>query len=107
MMPPPPPPQPSQPPYLYASPTRPMSFPTHLIPLNEYHVGHVLSNNNNNMNYGGGESSNYTCIGAPVGVGRGGSSSSKEGTVQEEGLNWGRSYSGAASAINRFQDHGF
>lgn len=78
--------------------------------MNEYHVGHVLNNHHNNY---GGESSNYTCIGAPVGVGgqgfvgsgRGGSS--KEGTVQEEGLNWGRGYSGAPSAINRFQDHGF
>ncbi|KAL2324089.1 hypothetical protein Fmac_023147 [Flemingia macrophylla] len=48
--------------------------------------------------------SSYTCIRAPVGQG------GKEGTVQEEGLSWGRGYSGAQhhmdppSAINRFQD---
>lgn len=130
--PPPPPPQPSQP-YLYSSPTRPVSFPTHLIPqhpMNEYHVGHVMSSSHHqqyhNMNYvagaGGGESS-YTCIGAPVRQGFiPGSSGGKDHHQDMEGtLNWGRSYSGggggggqqhrldtntpnSAALINRFQD---
>ncbi|XP_020237656.1 zinc finger protein JAGGED [Cajanus cajan] len=96
---PPPPPQP----YLYASPSRPVSFGSSHFPhqhaANDYYVGHVMSGS-----YGGESTSSYTCIGAPVGQG------GKEGTVQEEGLSWGRGYAGAqhrldpASAINRFQD---
>ncbi|XP_073224156.1 zinc finger protein JAGGED-like [Cicer arietinum] len=58
--------------YLYASsssPSRQVSFPTHLnIPhqqqINNYHMSHVMSNSQQQQ-YGG-ESSNYTCIGAPV-----------------------------------------
>ncbi|XP_054775808.1 zinc finger protein JAGGED-like [Prosopis cineraria] len=93
--PPQPPPQPAQP-YIYASPSsRPISsYPSHYNSshqVNDYYVGHVLHN------YVG-DSSSYTCIGAPVGQGF----VAKDGTLQnqEEGLNWGRSY----SAINRFQD---
>ena len=130
--PPPPPPQPSQP-YLYASPSRPVSFPTQFP--HDYYVGHVLSSStqqqqqygHHSINYAAGaaagaDSGSYTCIGAPVGQGFGGGSGSGRGTegggggkdgslhAQEEGLNWGRSYSGAQhrldppSAINRFQD---
>ncbi|XP_028768248.1 zinc finger protein JAGGED-like [Neltuma alba] len=92
--PPPPPPPPPPQPYMYASPSRPVSsYPSHYnsTQVNDYYVGRVLHN------YVG-ESSNYTCIGAPVGQGFVG----KDGTLQnqEECLNWGRSY----SAINRFQD---
>ncbi|XP_057426901.1 zinc finger protein JAGGED-like [Lotus japonicus] len=124
----PPPPPPSQP-YLYASPSRPpVTFPSHNFPQHpvnhDYHLSHVMSSTNhqpyaghhNNMNYAGGESS-YTCIGAPVGQGFPGNGV-KDMSLQnqEEGLNWGRSYSGASSqhlqhrldpptsAINRFQD---
>ncbi|KAK7280473.1 hypothetical protein RJT34_25537 [Clitoria ternatea] len=94
--PPPPPPQP----FLYASPSRPVSFPSSHFP-HDYYVGHVMSSSSNHghghfVGGGGGESSSsYTCIGAPVGQGGGG----KEG------------YAGAqhhrldgASSINRFQD---
>ncbi|KAK4263802.1 hypothetical protein QN277_029173 [Acacia crassicarpa] len=94
--PPPPPPPPPPQPYMYASPTtssRP--YPQHQHhQVNDYYVGHVLHN------YAG-ESSSYTCIGAPVGQG-GGFIGGKDGTLQnqDEALNWGRSY----SAINRFQD---
>ncbi|KAK2405324.1 C2H2 and C2HC zinc fingers superfamily protein [Trifolium repens] len=132
--PPPPPPQPTQP-YLYTSPSRPVSFPTHIIPqhpMNEYHVGHVMSSNHHqqygglqHMNYvggaGGGES-NYTCIGAPVGQGfvpgsggaeKGQNHHHQQHQDQDGTLNWGRStYSGTQhrldthnnSSINRFQD---
>jgi hypothetical protein len=131
-------PQPPQP-YLYSSPSRPMSFPTPYPqhPMNDYYVGHVLSSNQQcshpNINYGGADSS-YTCIGAPVGqgfppggsrpgadlqgsaVGGGGGGeggSGRDGSLQnlEEGLNWGRSFSGTTQQrldppppINRFQD---
>lgn len=124
-------PQPSQP-YLYSSPSRPMSFPTPYPqhPMSDYYVGHVLSSNQQyshpNLNYAP-DSSNYTCIGAPVGQGfaPGGSSrnselvggsgvggSGRDGSLlnQEEGLNWGRGYAGTQqrldppSSINRFQD---
>jgi len=53
--------------YLYSSPSRPMSFPPHLVP-HDYRVSHVMSNNGQQYVAGGGESS-YTCIGAPVGQG--------------------------------------
>lgn len=126
-------PQPPQP-YLYSSPSRPMSFPTPYPqhPMNEYYVGHVLSSNQQcshpNINYGGPDSS-YTCIGAPVGQGFPPASSSRpgaelvgsaavggeggsgrDGSLQnlEEGLNWGRSFAGTTqqppASINRFQD---
>ncbi|GAU11501.1 hypothetical protein TSUD_344910 [Trifolium subterraneum] len=134
-IPPPPPPPPTQPtqPYLYTSPSRPVSFPTHLIPqhpMNEYHVGHVMSSSHHqqygglqHMNYvggggGGGGESNYTCIGAPVGQGfvpgsvgteKGQNHHHHQHQDQDGGsLNWGRSsYSGTHthnSSINRFQD---
>ncbi|XP_004497087.1 zinc finger protein JAGGED [Cicer arietinum] len=117
----PPPPPPPQQPYLYSSPSRPVSFAPHLIPqhpMNDYHVGHVM-NTSHHQQYGGhhyvagaggGESSNYTCIGAPVGQGfpgngrglvEGGGGGGKEGNHHhhhnhhpEEGLNWERSYAG-------------
>ncbi|KAM1102376.1 hypothetical protein ACFX2I_011028 [Malus domestica] len=118
--------QPPQP-YLYPSASRPMSYPAsshyphHQV--NDYYVGHVLSNSttgtpsygNPNVNYGvaPAESTNYTCIGAPVGPGGGGGSGSggggKDGSLhvnQEEGLNWSRGYAGTPPSINRFQ-HGF
>ena len=130
--PPPPPPQPPQPPqpYLYTSPSRPMSFPTPYPqhPMSDYYVGHVLNTNQQyshpNLNYTP-DSSSYTCIGAPVGqgfapgssrssdlLGSGGSGGGRDGSLhnQEEGLNWGRSYSGTQQrldpppSINRFQD---
>ncbi|GMY18364.1 zinc finger protein JAGGED [Fagus crenata] len=127
--PPPPPPQPPQP-YLYTSPSRPMSFPTPYPqhPMSDYYVGHVLNTNQQyshpNLNYTP-DSSSYTCIGAPVGqgfapgssrssdlLGSGGSGGGRDGSLhnQEEGLNWGRSYSGTQQrldpppSINRFQD---
>lgn len=102
--PPPPVPVPAQP-YMYASPSSRgavvSSYPaaSHYNSNGgggDYYVGHVLHN------YVG-ESSSYTCIGAPVGGGGGGQGFiGKDGTLQnqEEGLNWGRSY----SSINRFQD---
>lgn len=141
----PPPPAPSQPvhptqPFLYTSPTRPVSFPSphyppHQHSINDCYVGHVLSSSGHHpgLNYGGAETSSYTCIGAPVGHGFGSGGSSR-GTdmmgitsggggrdsslqnYQEEGLNWGRSYSAGTSSstqqrnldppasINRFQD---
>ncbi|KAM0964653.1 hypothetical protein ACFX13_021057 [Malus domestica] len=118
--------QPPQP-YLYPSPSRPMPFPTsshyphHQV--NDYYVGHVLSNNNTrtpsyghpNVNYGvaPAESTNYTCIGAPVGPGSGGGGGGcsgrgrgRDGSLhvnQEEALNWNRSYAGTPPSINRFQ----
>ncbi|XP_027364794.1 zinc finger protein JAGGED-like [Abrus precatorius] len=125
MPPPPPPPPPSQvQPYLYASPSRPVSFPSSHFPhqhaVNDYYVGHVMSSSHGHIvggGGGGGESTtSYTCIGAPVGQGGfGGGGGVKDGSlhgnqIQEEGLSWGRSYSGAQhrldppSAINRFQD---
>lgn len=131
---PPPPPQPLQQhqPYLYTSPSRPavMSFsshyPHHQHSVNDYYVGHVLSSGSGgghpSLNYAAAAAeSNYTCIGAPVGHGFGGGSSrgstdggggGRDGSLQnqEEGLNWGRSYSGTQqrldppASINRFQD---
>ncbi|KAJ1436211.1 hypothetical protein SESBI_04237 [Sesbania bispinosa] len=97
------PPPPAQP-YLYSSPSRPVSFPSHFPQhqVNDYHVGHVMSSSQAyNMSYGGGggDSSSYTCVGAPVGQGllRSMDAGGKDGSLQnqEEGLNWGRSYSGA------------
>ncbi|CAI8605103.1 unnamed protein product [Vicia faba] len=136
-VPPPPPPPPPAQPFLYSSPSRPVSFPTHMIPhhpMNEYHVGHVMSSSHSHHqqqygghgqhNFGGGES-NYTCIGAPVGQGfvggngngngNGGGGGGGKDHHQEEGggaINWGRNYSGTqqhrldshSAAINRFQD---
>lgn len=75
--------QPSQP-YLYTSPTRPLSFSSHYpappahqhAAVNDnYYVGHVLSGNTSstsqychpNISYAAAAESNYTCIGAPVG----------------------------------------
>ncbi|KAF3431874.1 hypothetical protein FNV43_RR26610 [Rhamnella rubrinervis] len=150
LIPPPPPPAPPQPlqptqPFLYTSPTRPMTFPSHHYPphqhsVNDYYVGHVLSSSSGSssghrpgLNYGGAgaaETSSYTCIGAPVGHGFGSGGSSRgtdmvgissggvgrDSSLQEEGLNWGRSYSAGTSSstqqrnldppasINRFQD---
>lgn len=145
LVPPPPPPQPVQPtqPFLYTSPTRPMTFPSHHYPshqhsANDYYVGHVLSGSGGHhpgLNYGGAgaaaETSSYTCIGAPVGHGfgsggrgtdmvgissTGGGRDGSQQNHQEEGLNWGRSYSAGTSSstqqrnldppasINRFQD---
>ncbi|QCE08620.1 hypothetical protein DEO72_LG9g3649 [Vigna unguiculata] len=113
-------------PYLYASPTRPVSFGSshfpHQHPVNDYYVGHVMSGSHGHYvggGGGGGEStSSYTCIGAPVGqgggFGSGGGGGGKDGSLhnnQEEGLSWGRGYPAGAqhrldppSAINRFQD---
>ncbi|XP_029125836.1 zinc finger protein JAGGED-like [Cajanus cajan] len=75
--------------FLYASPPLPYSHA-----VNDYYVGHVLT-------------SDYTCIGAPVGqafVGGG-----KDRSLQEEALNWGRGHSvtpqqrlDTHSAINQF-----
>ncbi|BAT93767.1 zinc finger protein JAGGED-like isoform X1 [Vigna umbellata] len=112
-------------PYLYASPTRPVSFGSSHFPhqhaVNDYYVGHVMSGSHGHyVGGGGGEStSSYTCIGAPVGQGGGfgsGGGGGKDGSLplhnnQEEGLSWGRGYPAGAqhrldppSAINRFQD---
>ncbi|RDX57917.1 Zinc finger protein JAGGED, partial [Mucuna pruriens] len=118
MPPPPPPPPPPPQPYLYASPSRPVSFGSSHFPhqhaVNDYYVGHVMSSSHGHGHYvggGGGESgSSYTCIGAPVGQGGFGGKDGSLHNNQEEGLSWGRSYSGAQhrldppSAINRFQD---
>ncbi|CBI27013.3 unnamed protein product, partial [Vitis vinifera] len=92
-----PPPQP----YLYASPSRLVSYPSQYPPpsMNDYYVGHVLSSGSQyshpGLNYGGG----------------GGGGGGRDGSLQnqEEGLNWGRSYAGSQqrmdpSLINRFQD---
>ncbi|KAK7275261.1 hypothetical protein RIF29_16371 [Crotalaria pallida] len=131
--PPPPSPHPHQP-FLYTSPTRPqLSFSSSHYPhshphhhhhqhsVNDYYVGHVLSStqrlehhHHHNLN----NSSNYTCIGAPVGqafLGGGNKDKSLQNNNPEEGLNyWGRSYSSGtqqqqqrldpSSVINRFQD---
>ncbi|XP_043715665.1 zinc finger protein STAMENLESS 1 [Telopea speciosissima] len=148
---PPPPPQPnylcsssrfvSFPPSQYRPPPPPTSpFPPHS--LNDYVVGHVLPNNNNNnnrnpnQNYRGTtESTNYTCIGAPLGHGfpsddgSSGSgsvrrtmdlSASPSGGGADESLSWGRSSYGERGTqqqqqqqqrldpwINRFQDDEF
>ncbi|KAJ7954103.1 Zinc finger protein JAGGED-related [Quillaja saponaria] len=111
-----PPQAPPSQPYLYASvsPSRPMSFnypPQH--PANDYYVGHALNN------YVGGapppdhHSSNYTCIGAPVGpAGFVPGSSSNRASGSDVGLgSGGRDGSlhnqqrlDHPSAINRFQD---
>lgn len=106
--PPPPPPQPQAAPYMYTSPPRILSFHTQYPapppPVNDYFVGHVLSNSSFGATPTDG---NYTCIGAPVGHGfaNGGSGGGGGGVGggsggvgvrdvslhnQEEGLNWGR-----------------
>ncbi|XP_021592922.1 zinc finger protein JAGGED isoform X2 [Manihot esculenta] len=127
------PPQPPHQPYLYTSPSRLPHYSSqylHQQPINDYCIGHVLNNSlqaypscQSNYNIGGQES-NYTCIGAPVGHGgfgpgssRGSEASGRDGSVsnQEEGLNWERSCYGAGGtgsqqrldappSINRFQD---
>ncbi|CAK9149327.1 unnamed protein product [Ilex paraguariensis] len=131
-----PPPQPQ--PYMYTSPPRMVPYTSQYTQhqVNDYFVGHVLSSNAQynqlNQNYASVPAdNNYTCIGAPVGtVGQGfahgnGSSRGPDMAVsaggvggggrdmslhnQEEGLNWGRSYTGTQqrldpSSINRFQD---
>ncbi|KAI3467084.1 hypothetical protein Pfo_023747 [Paulownia fortunei] len=97
--PPPPPPQPQAAPYMYTSPPRLLSFHSQYPappPVNDYFVGHVLSNSS----YGATPTEgNYTCIGAPVGHGFANSGGSGVGGGgvrdvslhnQEEGLNWGR-----------------
>ncbi|GAV72426.1 hypothetical protein CFOL_v3_15914, partial [Cephalotus follicularis] len=124
-------------PYHYPSPTRLTSYtsqyPSHPAPINDYYVGHVLSGNNTsqfphhqNLNYMNAPDSNYTCIGAPVGHGFTASASGSGGggvgvsgrdtslSNQDEGLNWGRSYTAGgttqqrfdptSSSINRYQD---
>ncbi|XP_057996142.1 zinc finger protein JAGGED [Hevea brasiliensis] len=127
------PPQPPHQPYLYTSPSGLPSYPSqypHQQPINDYYIGHVLNNSSQaypshqSMNYTmGGQESNYTCIGAPVGHGgfgagssRGSEGSGRDGSLsnQEEGLNWGRSYAAGGagsqqrldppSSINRFHD---
>ncbi|XP_006589692.1 zinc finger protein JAGGED isoform X1 [Glycine max] len=116
MPPPPPPPPPPQQSHLYASPSRPVSFGSSHFPhqhaVNDYYVGHVMSGGSHGHYVGGESTSSYTYIGAPVGQAGGFAGGGKEGSaVQEEGLSWGRSYSGGAqhrldppSAINRFHD---
>ncbi|KAF2317781.1 hypothetical protein GH714_041093 [Hevea brasiliensis] len=129
LLPPAPPPQPPHQPYLYTSPSRLPPYPSqysHQQPINDYYIGHVLNNNSSqayqSMTYIGGQESNYTCIGAPVGHGafgagssRGSVGSGRDGSLsnQEEGLNWGRGYAAGGagsqrldppSSINRFQD---
>lgn len=118
-----PPQQPSQP-YVYASPSQPTvsNFPTHNFPQqyprNDYHhAGHVMGTISQQQYYvasgaaaaadDSSYSTNYTCIGAPVGHG-------SLHNQEDQGLmNWGiRSYSSGAqhrleyppSTINRFQD---
>ncbi|XP_034682333.1 zinc finger protein JAGGED-like isoform X2 [Vitis riparia] len=119
-----PPPQP----YLYASPSRLVSYPSQYPPpsMNDYYVGHVLSSGSQyshpGLNYGGASDSNYTCIGAPVGHGfppsngggrgselggsggggGGGGGGGRDGSLQnqEEGLNWGRSYAGSQQRMD-------
>ncbi|XP_061360648.1 zinc finger protein JAGGED-like [Gastrolobium bilobum] len=80
--------------YLYGTaPSRRFSFPSHYSqhPVNDYYVGHVLSGN---LNYEATESV-YTCIGAPVGQAFAGSGNDRSlHNEDDEGLNWGRSYSG-------------
>ncbi|KAK4430217.1 Zinc finger protein JAGGED [Sesamum alatum] len=96
--PPPPPPQPQASAYMYASPPRLLStFPSHQYPgpappVNDYFVGHVLSNGTSPVS----EGNHYTCIGAPVGHGFGNTGGGGGGVRdvslqnQEEGLSWGR-----------------
>ncbi|XP_011076732.1 zinc finger protein JAGGED-like isoform X2 [Sesamum indicum] len=98
--PPPPPPQPQAASYMYASPPRLLSFASQhpaAPPVNDYFVGHVLSNSNSS--YGAtqpSEGNHYTCIGAPVGHGFGNTGGGGGGVRdvslqnQEEGLSWGR-----------------
>ncbi|KAJ4974620.1 hypothetical protein NE237_007794 [Protea cynaroides] len=129
-----PPPTPPPQPYLYSSSSRFVSFPTPTPhPLNDYLLGHVMPSKNQrnpNQNYiGTAESSNYSCIGAPLGHGfasdelsasalGGGADGSQIRNQQDERLtNWGRSYSYEGSgtqqhrldpsSINRFHDDGF
>ncbi|KAJ4847928.1 hypothetical protein Tsubulata_031371 [Turnera subulata] len=116
LLPPPPPPPavqaPPHQPYLYTSPSRLPPYPSQYTPpqqpINDYYIGHVLSNPSQTYppppHYGiGGQESSYTCIGAPVGhagfgpaagSSRGSEGSGRDGSLsnQEEGLTWGRSY---------------
>ncbi|KAF5751922.1 zinc finger protein JAGGED [Tripterygium wilfordii] len=108
------PPQGPHQPLLYTSPTRLVPYPSQYPlqqPINDYYVGHALTPQqypHQNLNYMGGpdSSNNYTCVGAPVGQvlghrsGRGSSDmggaggGGRDGSVQEEGLNWGRNHGG-------------
>ncbi|KAI7998163.1 Zinc finger protein JAGGED [Camellia lanceoleosa] len=117
----PPPPPPHHQPYIYTSPSHLVSYQA-----NDYIVGHALSGRNTqyghlNPNYATPPppppDTNYTCIGAPVGYAfppgsrSGGVGGGRDVSLnnQDEGLNWGRSYTGTQkhldpSSINRFQD---
>ncbi|KAL0463579.1 UNVERIFIED_CONTAM: Zinc finger protein JAGGED [Sesamum latifolium] len=97
--PPPPPPQPQAAPYMYASPPRLLSFGSQYPaapPVNDYFVGHVLSNSSSSYGATSSEGNHYTCIGAPVGHGFGNTGGGGGGVRdvslqnQEEGLSWGR-----------------
>ncbi|XVF44162.1 hypothetical protein PTKIN_Ptkin02bG0098600 [Pterospermum kingtungense] len=116
-------------PYLHPSRSRLSSYPSQypIHPMNDCYVGHVPASSSSsqyphqNLNYHGAPDSNYTCIGAPVGLGfgpgssrrpdlggsGGGSAGGRDMSVshQEEGLNWGRSHAGGTT-INRFPDRG-
>lgn len=93
---PPPPLQPSQP-YLHPSPSSRLSSYPSQYPINDYYVGHVLGSSSSSPypNYHVAapvpDSNNYTCIGAPVGLGFG------------RGADLGGS-GGGGTTINRFQD---
>ncbi|MCD9641846.1 hypothetical protein HAX54_028302 [Datura stramonium] len=100
---------PHQPPYMYASPPRMVSFSSHQYPsqTNDYFLGHVLSGSNTHStntpnNFMGSSAlapgqtnnnnnNNYTCIGAPIGHGLG------------LGNN-GSSSAGKQQHLDRFQD---
>ncbi|KAL0430135.1 UNVERIFIED_CONTAM: hypothetical protein Sradi_0639500 [Sesamum radiatum] len=96
--PPPPPPPPQAAPYMYASPPRLLSFGSQYPaapPVNDYFVGHVLSNSSSSYGATPSEGNHYTCIGAPVGHGfgnTGGGDGVRDVSLQnqEEGLSWGR-----------------
>ncbi|XP_038694906.1 zinc finger protein JAGGED-like [Tripterygium wilfordii] len=107
------PPQGPHQPLLYTSPIPlvpyPSQYPQQQPPINDYYVGHPTTQYHlNYMGMPGPDSTNYTCVGAPVGqvLGHGssrrsnvaaeGSSGGRDGSVsnQEEGLSWGRSYAG-------------
>ncbi|KAL0380764.1 UNVERIFIED_CONTAM: hypothetical protein Sangu_0140700 [Sesamum angustifolium] len=94
--PPPPPPQPQAAPYMYASPPRLLSFASQYpgaAPVNDYFVGHVLSNSSSSYGATPSEGNHYTCIGAPVGNGFGNTGGGVRDVSlqnQEEGLSWGR-----------------
>ncbi|KAL0424743.1 UNVERIFIED_CONTAM: Zinc finger protein JAGGED [Sesamum radiatum] len=69
--PPPPPPQPQAAPYMYASPPRLLSFASQYpgaAPVNDYFVGHVLSNSSSSYGATPSEGNHYTCIGRRWGM---------------------------------------